>query len=117
MKNRRKQLFRLSAVVAVVVSIAVTEETLAAFPYRSPLDRRLVSDLLRTPQDKGARAIGLDILLDQPSEPDKDVELRETLRALSSPVVVVSAEMSDGLTELQVAFMASYLDGVRKGIR
>lgn len=153
MKNRRKQLFTLSAVVAAVVSIAaenmlpvvrvaenwsrdlrvatltppqpqskqiviiaVTEETLAAFPYRSPLDRRFVSDLLRTLEDKGARAIGLDILLDPPSEPDKDVELRETLRALSVPVVVASAEMSDGLTERQVAFMASYLDGVRKGI-
>lgn len=99
-----------------IVIIAVTEETLAAFPYRSPLDRRFVSDLLRTLEDKGARAIGLDILLDQPSEPDKDVELRETLRALSVPVVVASAEMSDGLTERQVAFMASYLDGVRKGI-
>ncbi len=73
--------------MAAVVSIAVTEETLAAFPYRSPLDRRFVGDLLRTLEDKGARAIGLDILLDQPSEPDEDVELRETLRALSVPVV------------------------------
>ena len=152
-KDRRRQLFALSVVVAAVAGIAaehmlpvvrvaenwsqdlrvatltppepqskhivivsVTEDTLAAFPYRSPLDRRFVSDLLRTLKKKGARLIGLDMLLDQPSEPDKDIELQETLRALSVPVVAASAETSDGLTERQVAFMASYLDGVRKGI-
>jgi len=99
-----------------IVIITVTEDTLAAFPYRSPLDRRFVSDLLRMLEKKGARLIGLDLLLDQPSEPDKDAELRETLRALSVPVVVASAETSDGLTERQVAYIARYLDGVREGI-
>ena len=99
-----------------IVIITVTEDTLAAFPYRSPLDRRFVSDLLRTLEKKGARTIGLDMLLDQPSEPDRDIALQETLRALSVPVVVASAETSDGVTERQAAFMATYLDGVRKGI-
>ncbi len=99
-----------------IVIITVTEDTLAAFPYRSPLDRRFVSDLLRTLEKKGARTIGLDMLLDQPSEPDRDIALQATLRALSVPVVVASAETSDGVTERQSAFMATYLDGVRKGI-
>ena len=99
-----------------IVIITVTEDTLAAFPYRSPLDRRFVSDLLRTLEKKGARTIGLDMLLDQPSEPDRDIALQATLRALSVPVVVASAETSDGVTERQAAFMATYLDGVRKGI-
>lgn len=99
-----------------VVIIAITEETLAGFSYRSPLDRRFVSELLRTLEKKGAIAIGLDILLDQPSEPDKDIELQETLRSLSVPVVVASAEVSDGMTARQVAFMDSYIDGIRQGI-
>jgi class 3 adenylate cyclase len=99
-----------------IVIITVTEDTLAAFPYRSPLDRRFVSDLLRALEKKGARVIGLDMLLDQPSEPDKDIALQETLRALSVPVVVALAETFDGVTERQVAFMATYLDGVRKGV-
>jgi adenylate cyclase len=99
-----------------IVIVTITDETLAALPYRSPLDRRLLSDLLRTLEDKGVRAIGIDLLLDQPSEPEKDIELQETLRTLSVPVVAAWAETSDGLTEHQVAFMASYLDGVRVGI-
>ncbi|MCH8835011.1 MAG: CHASE2 domain-containing protein, partial [Proteobacteria bacterium] len=31
-----------------IVVVAVTEDTLAALPYRSPLDRRFLADLLRT---------------------------------------------------------------------
>jgi len=61
-----------------IVIIAVTEETLAALPYRSPLDRRFVSELLRTLEGKSARALGLDLLFDQPSEPDKDIEPQAT---------------------------------------
>jgi len=99
-----------------IVVVTVTEDTLAAFPYRSPLDRHFVSELLRTLETKGARLVALDMLLDQPSEADKDRELRETLRRLSVPIVVASAELSDGLTEKQVEFMAPYLDGLRKGI-
>jgi adenylate cyclase len=99
-----------------IVIVTISEETLAAFPYRSPLDRRFLSNLLKSLEAKGARLIGVDMLLDQPSEASKDSELKETLHALSVPVVVVSAEASDGLTERQTAFMASYLDGVRTGI-
>jgi class 3 adenylate cyclase len=99
-----------------IVGVTVTEDTLAAFAYRSPLDRRFVSDLLRSLEAKGARLVALDMLLDQPSEPDKDMELQETLRTLSVPVVVASAEISDGLTERQAAFMAEYLDGIPRGI-
>lgn len=99
-----------------IVVVTVTEDTLAAFPYRSPLDRRFVSSLLRTLEKKGARLVGLDMLLDQPTEPDKDAELQEMLHALSIPVVVASADASDGLTGQQVAFIGPYLDGLRKGV-
>ena len=99
-----------------IAVIAVTEETLAAFPYRSPLDRRFLSNLLRTLDEKGVEAIGLDLLLDQPSERDKDRELLETLHSLSVPVAVASADASDGLTDRQVAFVSEYLDGLPTGI-
>jgi len=99
-----------------IAVVAITEDTLAAFPYRSPLDRRFVSELLRSLEEKGARLIALDMLLDQPSEADKDEGLRSTIRALSLPIVVASAGAFDGLTDRQVAFMSRYLDGVRTGV-
>jgi class 3 adenylate cyclase/CHASE2 domain-containing sensor protein len=75
-----------------------------------------VSELLRSLEGKGARLIALDMLLDQPSEADKDDALRTTLRALSVPIVVASADASDGLTDRQVTFMSRFLDGVQTGV-
>ncbi len=99
-----------------IAVVTITEDTLATFPYRSPLDRGFVGELLRTLEGKGAKLIALDMLLDQPSEAEKDDALRTTLGALSTPVVVASAEASDGLTDRQVAFMSRYLAGLHTGI-
>ena len=99
-----------------IVVVAVTEDTLAALPYRSPLDRRFLADLLRTLEAAGVRAIGLDILLDQPTEEAKDAELGAVLKALGVPVVVAWADSDDKLTERQAAFLEDYLEGLEKGL-
>jgi class 3 adenylate cyclase/CHASE2 domain-containing sensor protein len=84
-----------------IVVLAITEETLEPFPYRSPLDRRFVAGLLRTLERYGARGILLDLLLDQPTEPDKDAELAKTLAALTVPIVISYAGTAEGLTRRQ----------------
>lgn len=99
-----------------IVVVTVTEDTLAAFPYRSPLDRGFVSELLRVLEGKGARLVALDMLLDQPSETRKDETLRGVLRTLAVPLVVASAGTADGLTDRQVDFMASFLEGIPTGV-
>ncbi len=99
-----------------IVIVAITEDTLATLPYRSPLDRRFLSNLLRTLEQKGARMIGMDILFDQPTETEKDAELRATLRSLAIPVIVVWVDAEAGLTERQFAFMANYLENTRHGL-
>src|SRR3954463_4378205 len=73
-----------------VVLIGITEETLAAFPYRSPIDRGFLARLLDSLEAAGVTAIGLDILLDRPTEPVKDAALRATIRREDVPVVVIS---------------------------
>lgn len=98
-----------------VIIVTIIEETLATLPYRSPLDRRFLSALLRDLEAKEVRLIGLDILLDQPTEPDKDRELRDTLHSLSVPIVVAWADEHDGLTESQSAFLEQYLEGIDRG--
>ncbi|MDB5359757.1 MAG: hypothetical protein JWO51_1054 [Rhodospirillales bacterium] len=71
-----------------IVVVAITESVLDAFPYRSPVDRQFLSDLLNKLAAKHVRAIGLDVLFDRPTEPAKDDALRQTLRNLPVPVVV-----------------------------
>ncbi len=46
------------------------------FPYRSPLDRGFLAKLLPALDARHPRAVVLDYLFDQPTEPDKDDALR-----------------------------------------
>ena len=66
-----------------ITIIVFTEETLAATGKRSPLDRKLLSDALKTIDTMGPRAIGIDILIDQ-AQPD-DEELVDTFRNMTTP--------------------------------
>ena len=95
-----------------IAVVTITEETLTAFPYRSPLDRRFLAGVLRSLEAKGARAIGIDILFDQATEPAKDAELQRTLRELTVPLVVARVDAGIGLSEAQTDYMDAYLSGV-----
>ncbi len=99
-----------------IVVVTITDETLASLAYRSPLDRALLSDLLLTLQDKGVAAIGLDVLIDRPTEPHKDAQLYQTLRALRVPIVVAALTEADGLTPEQAAYARSFTQGVPQGL-
>lgn len=90
-----------------IVVVAVTEDTLKQFPYRSPIDREFLAELLRTLAARGPRAIGLDILFDQPTEPEKDKDLSDALRSLKVPLIVSYTDSAGLVSEEQRA----YLDG------
>ncbi|MEI6985532.1 MAG: adenylate/guanylate cyclase domain-containing protein [Rhodospirillaceae bacterium] len=98
-----------------VVVLTLTEDTLAQFPYRSPVDRSFLADLLRHIDRVGARAVGFDVLLDQPTEPDKDAALAAAFRDVHLPVVVAWGDAGAGLTEAQSAYLAAYTQPVRTG--
>lgn len=98
-----------------VVIVAITEESLAGLPYRSPLDRGMLAGLVRNLRAKGAAAVGLDVLFDQPSEPAKDRALRDELKAPGAPVAVLAAGMPAELTPRQRAFHAAFLAGLLSG--
>ncbi|MEN9773501.1 MAG: hypothetical protein RL322_571 [Pseudomonadota bacterium] len=92
-----------------VVVVAVTEETLRLFRYRSPIDRRFLAELLERIDQAGASAIGLDILLDQATEPEKDDELRRALDAMRTPTVVSYTRSNEIVDERQIDFLDAYL--------
>lgn len=92
-----------------IVIAAITEDTLARFAYRSPVDRAFLAGLLTTLQDRGAAAIGLDVLLDQPTEPDKDLLLAQTLRSLRIPVFVSYTVTPEVVNDEQRAYLDAFV--------
>ena len=92
-----------------IVVVAITEDTLKQFPYRSPIDRAFLAELLKTLAARGPRAIGLDILFDQPTEPEKDKELRDTLRSLTVPVRVSYTDNTDLVSDEQRKYLDDFV--------
>ena len=99
-----------------VVVIAITEDTLATLPYRSPIDRGFLVNLLGVLEAAKPRAIGIDILFDQATEPAKDDALRQMLATLSVPVVVAMAGKDTGLTRPQLAYLKRFTRGLNTGL-
>ena len=98
-----------------IVLIVIDEDTLAGLPYRSPVDRDFLSGLLTHLDDAGVGVIGLDLLLDQPTEPAKDERLRRVMRSLHAPLVVAWADVADRLTERQAHYLAEYVGDLDRG--
>ncbi len=98
-----------------ILIIAITEETLERFPYRSPVDRAFLADLLRSLEKKGVRAILLDILLDQPTETAKDADLKRLIREMKTPLVISYAGREERLTAPQKAYIDQFLPLDRRG--
>lgn len=82
-----------------IVFIALTDETLdlPQFPYRLPVDRSFMADLVRTLEDKGVRAIGIDVLFDRWTEPEKDADFISALREAEIPVLPIWGDENIGV--------------------
>jgi adenylate cyclase len=73
-----------------ILLVVYNDQTLINARKRSPLDRGLLAKALRNLDTMGAKAIGIDILFDQPQ--DEDDQLVDTLRAMKTPISVGYAE-------------------------
>jgi len=71
-----------------ITIVTISEQTLKLFPYREPVDRKFLADLLTKLAEWKPRAIALDVLFDQPTDPVKDDELRSTIANLPVPLLV-----------------------------
>jgi adenylate cyclase len=90
-----------------VVMVVYDDQTLINLRKRSPLDRGLLAEALRNIDQMGARAIGIDILFDQPQ--DEDGELIAVLRAMQTPVSIAYATAETNTLDIQYEQQA-YLD-------
>lgn len=96
---------------ARIALVAVDDATMQHYPYRSPIDRRLLANLVTELDKAGARAIGLDFLFLKPTEPPKDDQLVAAIRQVRTRVVVAVGDSRVGLlpdqTKYQNAFLAA----------
>lgn len=99
-----------------IVVVKITEDTLAQFPYRSPLNRSFLAEIVEKILDANAKAVGIDILIDQPSEVSKDQQLLKVLRAGKGRAFIATAGLNDGLSEAQVGYQDEHLKGISKAI-
>ncbi len=93
-----------------ITLVVFDDQTLINARKRSPLDRGLLAAALRNLDAMGAKAIGIDILFDQPQ--DEDLDLIETLRAMETPVAVAYANIDTNETDIvyeQQQFLESFL--------
>jgi adenylate cyclase len=98
-----------------VVVVGITEETLAEFPYRSPIDRAFLAGVIDALASKGVTAVGLDVLLDRPTEPAKDEALHRALARSDIPVVAITISPDTTLPADRRRFLTGFLAGVRTG--
>ncbi len=90
-----------------IVLVVYTDQTLINARKRSPLDRGLLARTLRNLDTMGAKAIGIDILFDQPQ--DEDAELVAALRGMKTPVAVAYANVATNQDDV-VYEQQQYLD-------
>lgn len=88
--------------------VSLDEATMATLPYRSPIDRAFLAGLVTQIGAAGAKAIGLDVLFDQPTEATKDAQLAAALRDFPGVTVIAWADARSGMTEKQSAWLEAF---------
>jgi len=92
-----------------VVIVALDENTLSGFSYRSPIDREFLAKLVARIDSAHPRAIGIDVLFDQSTEPKKDADLALVLGSAKSPLVIAYTEEPNNVTPKQLAYLRSFV--------
>jgi CHASE2 domain-containing sensor protein len=100
---------RMDTQHAAIAVVTVTEETMEAFPYRLPIDRGMLAELVTRIDQAGARAIGIDMLFIRATEPTKDDALAVALRRARANVVLAVADTRAELSPAQEAYQRAFL--------
>lgn len=96
-----------------IVEIVYTDETLEALAKRSPLDRKMLADALAKIDSMNPKAIGIDILFDQPQA--EDPILIDALRNMKTPTYLAFASNAtnpDYMKVWQEEFLTNFLKQV-----
>jgi adenylate cyclase len=87
-----------------IALVYIRNKTLDPYPYLSPIDRGLLSDLVKVVDQAGAKVIGLDVILDRPTEPAKDQALRDTIHSSNAKLVLGVTEENNEVSRSQSGY-------------
>jgi len=96
-----------------IVMIVYTDETLAATGKRSPLDRAILAKALARIDGFKPKAIGIDILIDQPQP--EDPKIIEAFRKLTTPTFLAYASASTAEDKMML-WQQQFLENFQKQI-
>ena len=71
-----------------IVIVLIDEDSLTGYPYISPIDRGLSAEVVRAIDAAGAKAVGLDYIIDRPTEPAKDASFADAVRDAKATVIL-----------------------------
>jgi len=97
-----------------ILLVTYTQATQEATGKRSPLDRAILAKALRNLDQLGPRAIGTDILIDQPQP--EDPQLFASLRAMRTPTWLAYASALHNGEDMQ-PWQQARLDGLFRSLR
>ncbi|MGO9482979.1 MAG: CHASE2 domain-containing protein [Rhodomicrobium sp.] len=92
-----------------IAIILIDEQSLTGYNYISPIDRGLIAELVKLADASGAKAIGLDVIVDRPTEPQKDGALAEAIRQAHAPVVLGAADSFRGESAEGMAYQEAFI--------
>lgn len=99
-----------------IVLVAFDDQALINLEQRSPLPRDAVAEALSNLDKMGAKAIGIDILFDQPQAADQ--LLVDTLRAMQTPTAVGYANVATNANDIvyeQQLYLDDFMAAVEEG--
>lgn len=97
-----------------IIVVALDEVTLSQFAYRSPINRAFIADLIERIDGAGAKALGVDVLVDQASETEKDDRLYNVIRNAKTPLHFSFTSDPAFVTESQLEFMREFIPADRR---
>jgi adenylate cyclase len=92
-----------------IAIIRVNERSLTGYNYVSPIDRGLIAEIVKHADEAGAKAIGLDVIIDRPTEPQKDAALVEAIRQAHVPVILGAVDARGGESSEGLAFQEDFI--------
>jgi adenylate cyclase len=99
-----------------IVLVTYDDQTLAMLGKRSPLDRKMLADALKALDGLGPKAIGIDIIFDQPQP--EDPILIDTFRNMRTPTFLgftTNRENESQMDYWQEQFLRNFLRQVSSG--
>jgi adenylate cyclase len=98
-----------------IALVEITNRTLDQYPYVSPIDRKLLADLIRTIDAAQPKAIGLDFIFDRHTEKSKDAELVDAIQSARAPVVLGALD-GEALSEPERTSQSEFLDAMHRPV-